>query len=116
MLARFTWSSSADRGVLARDGYRVVEFSRLVSDAAGRARRAAAPRTSLESLAAPWLRTFDGRQPLAVLGVRLDDLQSLAVLHGDVLEPAWRTATPLLVESEHRLSKLAPERFVDPHF
>ena len=116
MADRFIWTASADRAGLVEDGYRVVEFSRLVADAAARARRAAGPRTSLESLAAPWLRTFDGRQPLAVVGVRLDDLQSLAVLHGDVLEPAWRSGTPLLVESEHRLSTLDPARFVDGGF
>ena len=116
MAQRFTWTASADRAELEAVGRRVVAFAELVADAEAWAKSAEGRRDSLASIAEPWLRTFDGRRPLAVLGVRLEDLQSLRVLHGQVLEPALRTGTPLLVESEHRLSRLDPAAFVDEGF
>lgn len=48
--------------------------------------------------------------------MRISDLDDLATLHGYVLEPALRSGTPVVVESEQRLTRLAPERFVDPRF
>ena len=57
-----------------------------------------------------------GRLRLAVTGVRLRELDDLRALHGYVLEPALRSGTPLAIESEQRLTRLTPEKFVDPEF
>ena len=88
----FAWTSSADRQQLAQAGYEVVEFAAV---SAARVRDASA---------------------VAVVGVRLETVADVARLHGHVLEPAWRHGTPVLVESAHKLSRLAPERFVDEGF
>jgi DNA helicase-2/ATP-dependent DNA helicase PcrA len=53
---------------------------------------------------------------LAVVGVRLRSLDDLLTLHGYVLEPALRSGASVAIESEQRLTGLAPEEFVDPEF
>lgn len=63
-----------------------------------------------------WLSRVAHAGKLAVVGVRIDDLDDLTALHGYVLEPALRCGTALTIESEQRLTRLSPERFVDPQF
>jgi hypothetical protein len=115
-LSRLVWTTSADRRALSEAGYTVVEFGRLRTDVARWTRAAGQQRRSLATPAAGWLRSVAEARGLALVGVRLDDVASLAVLHGYVLEPAWRARTPLLVECEQRLSRLPAERFVDDGF
>ena len=107
-----TWTAAADRRALERAGAEVVEFAAL-----RQVRAHAGPRrATLDNPAADWLARVARADPLAVLGVQIRHLDDLATLHGYVLEPALRCGTPVVIESEHRLTRLAPERFVDPGF
>lgn len=53
---------------------------------------------------------------LPVVEVRIRDLDDLAALHGHVLEPALRSRTALVIESERHLTRLLAEGFMDPDF
>lgn len=106
------WTASADRAALVDAGWEVVEFDAVLR----RASRPPGRRSSIANPAREWLDKIAAFAKLAVVGVRLTSLAELAALHGYVLEPAWRTRTPLLVESRQRLSKLEPVGFVDPDF
>jgi len=110
------WGESLDREALAADGYEVVKFSSLCREAVAPAQRAAGQRQSLANPAQAWLSRVAGVDKLAVVEVRLGDLNDLNTLHGLVLEPALRSGTPVAIESEQRLTRLLPEHFVDPGF
>jgi DNA helicase-2/ATP-dependent DNA helicase PcrA len=115
-MRRLTWTASADRRTLATAGCELIDFSALCRDIVAPARRLDARRESIANPAHDWLARVARAQTLAVLGVRIRDLDDLAALHGYVLEPALRSGTAVLIESEQRLTQLAPERFVDPQF
>jgi DNA helicase-2/ATP-dependent DNA helicase PcrA len=110
------WGSSLDRAALAADGHEVVDFSALGREIDVAARRALQRRTSLANPAEAWLNRVAAAGGVAILGVRLANLDDLRVLHGYVLEPALRSATAVAIECEQRLTRLAPEQFVDPQF
>jgi DNA helicase-2/ATP-dependent DNA helicase PcrA len=97
-------------------GYEVVEFGGLRREVIARASKARTRRTSIENPAQDWLDRVGQSPRLAVLGVKLRDLDDLAALHGYVLEPALRAGIALATESEQRLTRLPPEQFVDPDF
>ncbi|HEX4344056.1 MAG TPA: ATP-dependent helicase, partial [Solirubrobacteraceae bacterium] len=105
-----------DRAALADAGWAVVAFDELLRGARDARPRAGAPRTSLENPAQAWLQRLAATPRMAVVGVRLTTLRELRVLHGHVLEPASRSGTRLLVQSEQRLRTLVEEDFVDPGF
>jgi DNA helicase-2/ATP-dependent DNA helicase PcrA len=111
-----TWTASVDRHVLGTEGWDVIDFAVLCRDVIAPARRESGRRRTLDNPAQPWLTRVAAAGKLAVVGVALRSLDDVAALHGYVLEPAWRARTPILIESEHRLSRLPPERFVDPGF
>jgi DNA helicase-2/ATP-dependent DNA helicase PcrA len=94
----------------------VVEFSALRCAIESSAQRAQQRRASLANPAQEWLSRVAAAGGLAVLGVRLTDLEELRALHGYVLEPALRSAVAVAIECEQRLTRLPPERFVDPEF
>ena len=110
------WGQSLDRESLAADGYEVVEFSALRREVVASTQRAGSRRESLANPAGAWLSRVARADRLAVVGVQLRDMKDLATLHGYVLEPALRSGTPVAIESEQRLTRLAPEQFVDPGF
>ena len=115
MRCMLTWASPLDRATIAADHCEVVEFAALRAEidvAIEHARR----RASLANPAQAWLSRLAAARGLAVLGVQLTTLEELRVLHGYVLEPASRSATAVAIECEQRLTRLAPERFVDPEF
>ena len=111
-----TWGRKLDRAALAADGYDVVQFSSLRRELDAAARHAGGPRETLANPAQAWLSRVARADKLAVVGVRLRNLEDLRALHGYVLEPALRSGTRIAIESEQRLTRLAPEEFVDPEF
>jgi superfamily I DNA/RNA helicase len=110
------WGPSLDREALVAAGHEVVEFSWLRREMGASAQRAAERRESLANPAEAWLSRVARVDKLAVVGVRLRDIDDLTTLHGYVLEPALRSGTPVAIESEQRLTRLPPEDFVDPGF
>ena len=111
-----TWVASVDRGALGAAGHDLIEFTTLRRDVIALARRVDGRRKSIENPAQAWLDRVARADRLAVVGVRIRDLDDLAALHGYVLEPALRSGTALVIESEHRLTRLPPEQFIDPGF
>ncbi|MCP9490214.1 MAG: ATP-dependent helicase [Solirubrobacteraceae bacterium MAG38_C4-C5] len=111
-----TWTASADRDALEAQGWDVIDFVWLCRDVAAPGRGESAGRRTLDNPARPWLARVAAAGKLAVVGVALRTLDDVAALHGYVLEPAWRARTSILIESEHRLTRLALERFIDPEF
>jgi len=115
-LSMLTWGHALDQDALAAEGYEVVRFSALRGEIDAAVRRAGGRRQSLDNPAQEWLARVAQASGIAVLGVRLRDLDDLRALHGYVLEPALRSGTPVAIESEQRLTRLAPADFVDPEF
>lgn len=111
-----TWTTSVDRHALQTEGWEVIDFAVLCREVVAPARGESGRRRTLDNPAQPWLSRVAAAGKLAVVGVALRSLDDVAALHGYVLEPAWRARTPILIESEHRLSQLPPECFVDPGF
>jgi DNA helicase II / ATP-dependent DNA helicase PcrA len=111
-----SWAASVDRDALRAAGHEVIDFATLRRDVVAPARRTGTRRRSIENPAQGWLDRVAQADRLAVVGVQIRDLDDLAVLHGYVLEPALRSGTGLVVSSEQRLTRLPPERFVDPEF
>ncbi|HWT92193.1 MAG TPA: ATP-dependent helicase, partial [Solirubrobacteraceae bacterium] len=112
--SRLSWTDHVDREALAAPGTLTVDFPTLVEDVRRWTREAPAARTSLARPAESWLTAIADADTLAVTNVTLDTLEHLKTLHGYVLEPAWRRGTAVVVESEHKLRTLDPERFIDP--
>ena len=111
-----TWSPALDHGALASAGYELVRFDIVRRELEAAARSSRRPRQSIANPAHAWLTRVAAASRLAVTGVRLRELDDLRALHGYVLEPALRSGTPLAIESEQRLTRLTPEKFVDPEF
>ncbi len=111
-----TWSPSLDRRALSAAGHEVVEFSWLCGEIAAWAPHATGPRESLANPAEAWLSRLARIDKLAVMDVQLREMRDLITLHGYVLEPALRSGTAVAIESRQRLTRLPPERFVDPGF
>jgi DNA helicase-2/ATP-dependent DNA helicase PcrA len=110
------WAASLDREALVAARYEVVEFGALRREVIACSRKTRTRRTSIENPAQDWLDRVGQSPRLAVLGVKLRDLDDLAALHGFVLDPALRAGAALAIESEQRLTRLPAERFIDPDF
>jgi superfamily I DNA/RNA helicase len=111
-----SWVASANRHELEAAGWTVIDFGWLRQNVVPSTQRVDGGRDSLINPTQPWLQKVGSTQRLAVVGVRLESLSDVATLHGYVLEPAFRWRTAVLVESEQRLSRLPPDRFVDAGF
>ena len=111
-----SWARTLDPDLLAADGYVVVHFSALRREIDAATRHMGRARESLDNPAQMWLSRVVGAEKLAVCGVRLANLEDLRALYGYVLEPALRSGTCLAIESEHRLTRLVPEEFIDQEF
>ena len=103
-----TWTASVDRRALVAAGYELIEFTTLrrevVAAAAGWTGGVRASTTQRRTGSTGSAADLAGR-----LGVRIRNLDDLAALHGYVLEPALRSGTALVIESEQRLTRLPPE-------
>lgn len=110
-----TWTTSVDRDALETTGWETIDFAVLCREVVAPARRESGRRT-LDNPAEPWLTRVAAAGKLAVVGVALHSVDDVAALHGYALEPAWRARTPILIESEQRLSRLPAELFIDPGF
>jgi len=111
-----TWTASIDRDALLAAQYELVEFAALRREVIASARKTGTKRTSIDNPAQEWLDRVAHSRRLAVLSVRLRNVDDLTALHGYVLEPALRSGVDLSIESEQRLTRLPPERFIDPDF
>ena len=111
-----TWTASVDRRALVAAGHEVIEFTALRREVVAAARRVDGRRTSIDNPAQDWLDRVARADRLAVVGVRIRNLDDLAALHGYVLEPALRSGIALVIESEQRLTRLPPEGYIDPDF
>lgn len=116
MSPSLTWATSLDRDELAAARYELVEFGALRHEVIAPARKTRPRRATIENPAQDWLDRVAQAGRLAVLGVKLRDHDELLALHGYVLEPALRFGIELAIESEQRLTRLPPERFIDPDF
>jgi len=97
-------------------GHELIEFTTLRREVVAAARRVDGRRKSIDNPAQDWLDRVARADRLAIVGVRIRNLDDLAALHGYVLEPALRSGTALVIESEQRLTSLPPEECIDPDF
>ncbi len=111
-----TWTAAVDRRALVAAGHELIEFTTLRREVVAAARRVDGRRKSIDNPAQDWLDRVARADRLAVVGVRIRNLDDLAALHGYVLEPALRSGTALVIESEQRLTRLPPKAYVDPDF
>ena len=111
-----TWTASVERGALEAAGHELIEFTTLRREVVAPARRVGRRRKSIDNPAQDWLNRVAQADRLAVIGVRIRDLDDLTALHGYVLEPALRSGTALVIDSDQRLTRLPPEGFIDPDF
>jgi DNA helicase-2/ATP-dependent DNA helicase PcrA len=110
---RLAWTTTPPvRGQLRRDGYHVVHFQRLRA-AILRARTVGSVRSSLANPAARVLSIFARHARIAVLDVSCRTVEDLALLHGYVVEPAFRHDCTLLIHADAALDKLTDGAFID---
>jgi superfamily I DNA/RNA helicase len=110
---RLLWETSpGSRRSLRGQGYHVLEFPRLRA-AVARTRPGTTTRSSLRNPAAGVLAIFDKHPRVAVLGVSCGDLADLRLVHGYILEPAFRRGCTLLIGADRPLEELAGEQFID---
>jgi DNA helicase-2/ATP-dependent DNA helicase PcrA len=116
-LARLTWTIRApERGWLRTHGFAVLAFDELCEQFVVPARRTGTERSSIDSPAQPLLERFATHDRVAVLGVRLNDLEDLRSLYGYAMEPAWRAGCALLIDADRTLEQLDAAKFVDERF
>jgi len=112
-----TWVTSAPSASdLAKTGYAVFDFARLVKDYIGPVERIGLQRKTLETAAAALLGLFTQYPAVAILNVRVDKLGDLQRVYGFIVEPAYRRNCALLIHANVELDQLKPESFVDPLF
>ncbi|MFO7653674.1 MAG: ATP-dependent helicase [Candidatus Krumholzibacteriia bacterium] len=104
------------RSRLRRTGYHVVAGARLVAAATAARGSGGAGRTSLRNPASRWLKTFADHPKIAVLDLRCRSLDDLRIIHGYLVEPAFRRSCALLIHADRRLEDLDPAVFVDPEW
>ena len=100
---------------LQQEGYRVLSFARLARLAAA-ARPAGGLRSSLANPAAGLLDIYARHPQVAVLGVVCRTVADLQLIHGFLLEPAFRAGCRLLIGADRGLESLAPAEFHDPQW
>jgi DNA helicase-2/ATP-dependent DNA helicase PcrA len=100
------------RGQLRRDGYHVVQFHRLRASIL-RARAVGSVRSSLANPAARVLSVFARHSRIAVVDVSCRTVEDLALLHGYVVEPAFRHDCTLLIHADAALDMLIDGAFID---
>lgn len=89
--SRLNWTARTDRVQLAETGLAVVGFAALKRQLDAAAPAPDAMRTSLENPAQVWLDRVAAAGHLAIVDVRIETVEDLAILHGYVLEPALRS-------------------------
>lgn len=98
---------------LRREGYHVVRFRRLAAAVAA-ARPRGSTRSSLRNPAAGLLALYAQHPRVAVLEAPCRTVHDLRLLHGYVVEPAFRRGCTLLVHAERDLDSLPAREFIDP--
>ncbi|HOX26804.1 MAG TPA: ATP-dependent helicase [Candidatus Krumholzibacteria bacterium] len=110
------WTTTApSRAQLRRDGYHVVRF-RDLRRAIVRSRAAGIRRSSLRNPAAAVLARFARFPAVAVLDVPCETVEDLRLVHGYLVEPAYRRDCSLLVHATRELETLQADAFVDPEW
>jgi uncharacterized NAD(P)/FAD-binding protein YdhS len=89
-----TWTASVDRHELVAAGHQLIEFTTLPREIVAPARSLDGRRKSIDNPAQDWLDRVARTDRVAVLGVRIRDLDDLAALHGYVLEPGPAVGGP----------------------
>lgn len=108
------WTTAPESArILRRDRYHVLRYHRLAA-AVAKARPTSSVRSSLKNPAAGLIALFAKHARLAVLGVPCATVEDLQIVHGYLLEPAFRAGCDLIIGAECELDELRPEAFVDP--
>src|SRR3954447_23810835 len=97
-------------------GAEVVNWKQWRAQAASWLRSAGPERRSFDPPARAALEPFLDRKAVAVLGVRLSDVEDVRCLHETLLVPVLRAGIPLLVECAQAPEELDADRFVEPAF
>jgi superfamily I DNA/RNA helicase len=101
------------RRELRREGYHVIRFRRLAAAVAA-ARPRGGARSSLKNPAARLLALYAKHPRVAVLEVPCQTVHDLRLIHGYLIEPAFRLGCTLLVHAERELDDLPSHEFIDP--
>lgn len=108
------WTTTPpSRQHLRQQGYHVLAFARLAAAVAA-ARGRGGSRSSLKNPAAGALALFAKHPCLAVLDVPCRSVADLRLIHGYLVEPAFRRGCRLLVGAARDLQALPPAEFIDP--
>ena len=97
---------------LRRDGYHVLRYRRLAAAVASAQPRGCA-RSSLQNPASGLLALYRKHPRLAVLDVPCRTVEDLRLIHGYLVEPAFRSGCCLLIGAERELEALSPPEFID---
>ena len=109
----FVWTSrKPSRAALRQAGFRILSWRRFRSLVTA-TRRGSTSRDSLANPAASWFATLVPGGAIAILGVPCADAAELHLLHGYLIEPAYRRRVDLLVHASFDLAALEPGRYVD---
>ena len=81
-------------------GHELIEFTTPPREIVAPVRSLDGRRESIDNPAQDWLDGVARTDRVAVLGVPIRDLDDLAALHGNVLEPTLRSGTGLVIHSE----------------
>jgi len=100
---------------LRREGYHIIRFPRLAA-AALAARPRSVARSSLRNPAAGLLALYAKHARVAVLEVPCRTIDDLRLIHGYLVEPAFRRGCTLLIHAERDLDSLPPREFIDPEW
>jgi hypothetical protein len=101
------------RRELQREGYHVIRF-RCLAAAVAAARPRGGARSSLKNPAARLLGLYAKHPRVAVLEVPCQTVDDLRLIHGYLIEPAFRLGCTLLVHAERELDDLPSHEFIDP--
>ncbi|MHB8077688.1 MAG: ATP-dependent helicase [Candidatus Krumholzibacteriia bacterium] len=100
---------------LRREGYHIIRFPRLAA-AALAARPRSVTRSSLKNPAAGLLALYAKHARVAVLEVPCRTVDDLRLIHGYLVEPAFRLGCTLLIHAERDLDRLPSREFIDPEW
>ena len=116
-LAMLSWMAQPpDRAWLRTQGIAAIDWAQWRARFVVPARATTAVRDTLDSPAAGLLARYGQHPGVALLDVRLDDLEALRDLLGYALEPAWRAGCRLVVHADRSLEQLDPDSLHDDGF
>lgn len=98
---------------LRKVGWSVVAFADVRRMSGITADGATARRQTLDLPAREWLDIVRSRLPTAVLGVPARTGADLHDIYGYLVEPAYRSGTPLLIHADRELDRIKPDRAIE---